>query len=34
LPGGEADAEAANAMVRAAVNRVAMVFVFISWVVG
>jgi hypothetical protein len=34
LPGGEADAEAANAMVNAAVNRVAMVLVFISWVVG
>jgi hypothetical protein len=34
LPGGEADAEAANAMVKAAVNRVAMVLVFISWVVG
>ncbi|HSP42912.1 MAG TPA: hypothetical protein VLO11_08580 [Luteolibacter sp.] len=34
LPGGEADAEAANAMVNAAVNSVAMLFVFISWVVG
>ena len=29
LPGGEADAEAANAMVNAAVNSVAMLFVFI-----
>lgn len=34
FPGGEADAEAANAMVSAAVNSVAMLFVFITWVVG
>ena len=34
LPGGEADAEAANAIVNAAVNSVAMLFVFITWVVG
>ena len=34
LPGGEADAEVANAMVSAAVNRVAMLFVFITCVVG
>ena len=33
FPGGEADAEAANAMVNAAVNSVAMLFVFITWVV-
>jgi hypothetical protein len=33
FPGGAADAEAANAIVRAAVNRVAMLFVFITWVV-
>ena len=32
LPGGEADAEAANAIVNAAVNSVAMLFVFIIWV--
>ena len=34
FPGGAADAEAANAMVNAAVNSVAMLFVFIIWVVG
>jgi hypothetical protein len=32
FPGGAADAEAANAMVNAVVNTVAMFFVFITWV--
>ena len=34
LPGGEADTEPANAMVNAAVNRVAILFVFITSVIG
>jgi hypothetical protein len=33
FPGGEADAEAVNAIANAALNRVAMLLVFITWIV-